>query len=250
MELRGQSGEIEAARLSAAWEELSTPELLRAILERFPARLAVGSAFGKDGVVLLDLLASQGARLPVLFLDTGYHFPETLAYRDRIATEIGVEVVNLRPNESVEQQDATHGPRLFGRDPDLCCRLRKVEPMREALRGFDAWLTGLRRDQHGGRQGTPIVEWQELGDGRGVFKVNPLAPWTRDQVESYLAEHALARNPLWDQGYASLGCAPCTRPVRPGGAEREGRWAGTVKRECGIHLPILGPMPPQSQAPA
>ncbi|MCI4346591.1 MAG: phosphoadenylyl-sulfate reductase [Thermoplasmata archaeon] len=225
-----------AAELSRAWEELDTREILRRAHSRFGPRLAVGSAFGKDGVVLLHLLRTQGYDFPVLFLDTGYHFPETLAYRDELARELSLSVVNLSPSESVDAQGARLGAELFARNPDLCCELRKVEPMRAALRGYSAWFTGLRRDQSPARAATPVVEWQELSsDGAGVFKVNPLARWSRGAVEEYLAGSGLPAHPLWGRGYPSVGCAPCTRAVAPGAPEREGRWAGTGKTECGIH---------------
>ncbi|MCI4342043.1 MAG: phosphoadenylyl-sulfate reductase [Thermoplasmata archaeon] len=232
-------GAAEARRLSARWESLGAAEILREASARFAGKVAVGSAFGKEGLVVLWLLREQQLRLPVLFLDTGYHFPETLAYRDRIREALDLQVVSLTPVESVDEQDRRLGAALYRRDPDRCCRLRKVHPLQEALAGYDAWITGLRRDQSSHRASTPVVEWQSLGLARGVFKVNPLASWSRAAVDEFHAERGLPAHPLWDRGYRSIGCAPCTVPIREGAGERTGRWPGTGKSECGIHDPGL-----------
>lgn len=227
----------EAEKFSAQLEGCSLPEILRWALERFPGRLAIGTSFGKDGLVVLDHLRALSPDLPVLFLETGYHFPETLAFRDRLQALWGLNIVNLYPAQTVAEQDREYGEKLYARDPDLCCANRKVAPLRKALLGYDAWMTGVRRDQHAGRAAVPLVEWQELDPGvRGTFKINPLAGWSRAQVEEYLQEHQLPLHPLWEQGYASIGCAPCTRKLRAGESERAGRWEGTGKIECGIHL--------------
>ncbi len=237
-------GAADARDLSIEWAALSLPELLAQAVDRFGDRLAVGSSFGKEGLVVLDHLRKIRAGIPVLFLETGYHFPETLAFRDRLVQEWGLNVQNLRAPQTVAEQDAEYGKDLFSRDPDTCCKNRKVAPLRRALVGYDAWLTGLRRDQHEGRKDVPLVEWQELEPGgTGVFKINPLVQWTRPEVERYLEEHHLPRHPLWDQGYGSIGCAPCTRKLRPGEHERAGRWSGFEKRECGIHLMGKPPAP-------
>lgn len=226
-----------AAAYARQLEGRPLEEILRWALSTFGDTLALGTSFGKDGLVVLDHLRTLRPSMPVLFLETGYHFPETLALRDRLVTDWHLNVVNLRAKQSVAEQDAEYGPELFRRDPDLCCANRKVAPLRAALLGYRAWLTGVRRDHHAGRAHVPVVEWQELDpDGRGVFKINPMAAWTREQVDAYLQAHALPRHPLWDQGFGSIGCAPCTRKLRAGEAEREGRWSGTGKKECGIHL--------------
>jgi phosphoadenosine phosphosulfate reductase len=230
-------GPQEASRLAAALEGVSLPEVLRWAVAHFGERLAIGTSFGKDGLVLLDHLRTMAPTVPVLFLETGYHFPETLALRDQLVSAWGIHVVNIRPPQTVEEQDREFGKDLFTRDPDLCCFRRKVDPLRRELLGYDAWLTGVRRDQHAGRAAVPLVEWQELDPGiRGIFKLNPLAAWSRGQVDAYLDDHHLPRHPLWEQGYASIGCAPCTRKLRLGESERAGRWSGTGKVECGIHL--------------
>jgi phosphoadenosine phosphosulfate reductase len=168
----------------------------------------------------------------VLFLDTGYHFAETLGTRDAVAATYPVNLLSITPVRTVAEQDAMHGPRLYERDPDLCCALRKVEPLERALRDYDAWFTGLRRDESPSRATTPVVAWDEA---RGKVKVNPIAGWTQDDVESYVATHGVLINPLLQDGYASVGCAPCTRRVAPGEGTRDGRWSGLTKVECGIH---------------
>lgn len=246
-------GRSEAAGFAHAWEGLPLEEVLSRAVARFRPRLAIGTSFGKDGLVLLDHLQRMGASLPVLFLETGYHFPETLAFRDALVARWGLQVVNIRAPQTVEEQDREFGERLYARDPDLCCARRKVEPLRKELLGYEAWITGVRRDQHAGRASVPLVEWQELDPGvRGVFKINPLASWSRERVEEYLVQRELPRHALWDQGYASIGCAPCTRKLRPGEGERAGRWSGTGKIECGIHLmgkPPAAAAPPAGSAP-
>ncbi|HEV2449300.1 MAG TPA: phosphoadenylyl-sulfate reductase [Thermoplasmata archaeon] len=224
-----------AAELARQWESLPTPELIRRCATVLPGPWAVGSAFGREGVVLLHLVREVGLDFPVLFLDTGYHFPETLAFRDAVASELGLSVHSLRPEETVAEQDVRLGAYLHDRDPDLCCRLRKVEPLARALAGFSGWFTGIRRDQSPGRSQAPVVEWQPVSADHGVFKVNPLARWTRREIEVYHAEHRLPSHPLWAAGFPSVGCAPCTRAIAPGAPERAGRWAGTGKSECGIH---------------
>lgn len=231
-------GPIErAAKWSRELEVVDPPEIVRWAVERFGDGLVIGSSFGRDGLVVIDLARRWRPDIPVLFLETGYHFPETLAFRDRLRERWGVNVVDVRPALPVAAQDATYGPDLYARDPDTCCTLRKVEPLQRALSGRSAWLTGVRRDQHAGRAATPVVEWQELvPGGRGLFKINPMAGWTRERIDAYSSAHHLPQHPLWTQGYPSVGCAPCTRRVGPGGAERDGRWAGTTKIECGIHL--------------
>ncbi len=167
-----------------------------------------------------------------MFLDTGYHFPETLDFRRSVAERLNANVIDIRPELSVEEQDAVYGSQLHDRDPDACCAMRKVEPLHRALAPYDAWISGVRRDEASTRAATPVVAW----DGaRGKVKINPIATWTQDQVDAYVLEHGLRYNPLREFGYASIGCAPCTRPVAPGEDPRSGRWAGFAKTECGLH---------------
>jgi phosphoadenosine phosphosulfate reductase len=169
----------------------------------------------------------------VVFLDTGYHFPETIGTRDAVAAVMDVNVITLTPRQSVAEQDAEYGPRLYERDPDLCCALRKVIPLNEGLVGYDAWATGLRRDESPSRAGTPVVGFDEQ---RGKVKISPIARWSQEDVEQYVAEYGVLTNPLLMDGYGSVGCAPCTRRLLAGEDGRAGRWAGLGKTECGIHV--------------
>lgn len=212
-------------------------------------RFAVTSSFGAESAVLLSLLAEVAPEVPVLFLDTGLHFPETLAYRDALVERLGSTVLSLRPDRSVEQQAVTHGDRLWERDPDRCCGLRKTTPLRTALRSFDGWATGVRRSQTPERSHTPVIEARPH-DGRWLVKVAPLAAWTDAQVAAHLADRGLPPHPLVADGYRSIGCQPCTRPAPGDGDGRAGRWAAfDGKTECGIHLPLDPPELRRSTTP-
>jgi phosphoadenosine phosphosulfate reductase len=197
-------------------------------------------AFGTDvivaasmqDVILPHLFAQVIPGVEVLFLDTGYHFRETLLTRDVAARALSISVVEGLPRQSVAEQDAEHGARLHERDPNLCCFLRKVEPLARSLDGRAAWATGVRRIEAPTRAAAPIVSWDDKHD---LVKINPLVAWTDDDVEAYQAAHDLPRNPLVAQGYPSIGCAPCTRRVASGEDPRAGRWSGNDKTECGIH---------------
>jgi phosphoadenosine phosphosulfate reductase len=183
---------------------------------------------------LLAHLASRAVPgVNVVFLDTGYHFAETIGTRDWITGVLPITLHNVTPARTVAEQDAEHGPALHERDPDLCCGLRKVQPLAAALAGYRAWGSGVRRDEAATRAGTKVVDWDAK---RGMVKVNPLAAWTQDDVDAYIAEHQVPVNPLQEIGYASIGCQPCTRPVAPGEDPRAGRWAGRNKVECGLHV--------------
>ncbi len=199
-------------------------------------RLAVASSFQASGLVILHLMGNIRPDVPVLFLDTGFHFSETLAFRDRLVKEWGLNVVDLRGEHgSVERQNELHGSGLYKVDPDRCCHINKVLPLQRALEGYDGWVSGLRRDQSPLRAGTPVVEAQMLPSGREVFKIHPLAGWTRAEVEEYIADNGVPTHPLFERGYASIGCWPCTRPVDAAEHDRAGRWDGFGKNECGIH---------------
>jgi phosphoadenosine phosphosulfate reductase len=169
----------------------------------------------------------------VLFLDTGYHFAETLGTRDAVAASYDVQVRTVLPLLSVSQQDAAHGAELWRRDPAACCAMRKVEPLARALGPYVAWASGIRRDEAATRRDAGVVEWDAK---RSMVKVNPIATWTQHQVDAYVAEHGVLVNPLAYDGYPSIGCAPCTRRVEPGQDPRAGRWAGQAKSECGLHV--------------
>lgn len=198
-------------------------------------RFAVTSSFGAESAVLLHLLVQSGRDVPVVFLDTGYHFGETIDYRRELARRWNLTILDVHPEYSPEQQDQIYGRNLFRQNPDACCRMRKTQPLRRALANADGWASGVRRAQTPERRTTPIVEARLL-DGRWVTKIAPLAAWTDDDVEAYQERHRLPRHPLTPHGYTSIGCAPCTFAVAPGDDPRAGRWAGLSKTECGIHL--------------
>ncbi|HSX53969.1 MAG TPA: phosphoadenylyl-sulfate reductase [Sphingomonas sp.] len=227
--------ERDALRLNNLFRGVSTTEMLRTVLaEQMAGDVAIVSSFGAESAVLLHLVASIDPSVPVIFLDTGKHFPETLAYRDQLAEKLGL--TNLRiiaPDaETVAKKDET-GLR-WSYDPDGCCEIRKVIPLEKAMAGFDASLTGRKAFQASTRNALPRFEV----DAAGKLKVNPLADWTKADLDAYFVEHDLPRHPLEAQGYLSIGCAPCTNKVKPGEDPRSGRWAGWDKTECGIHTPV------------
>ncbi|MFT5222691.1 MAG: phosphoadenosine phosphosulfate reductase, partial [Glaciecola sp.] len=198
-------------------------------------RFVLTSSFGSESAVLLHMVSIVAPEVPVLFLETGFHFDETLTFRKELARSLGLTVLDLRPDLSVEQQARQFGPELYRTDPDLCCQQRKTIPLRRALGSFDGWATGVRRGQTPERAATPIVEARRHNE-RYLVKVAPLAGWTDDDVNTYLQAHDLPRHPLVEQGFSSIGCAPCTSRVEPGQDPRGGRWAAQGKSECGIHL--------------
>lgn len=182
--------------------------------------------------VLVDLAARVRPGVPVLFLDTGYHFAETIGTRDAVAQVYDIQLINVTPAQTVVEQDAAHGKQLFARDPALCCRLRKVVPLADTLRGYSAWVTGLRRVEAPTRANAPLISFD---DQFKLVKVNPLAAWSDAEMADYIAEHNVLVNPLVDEGYPSIGCAPCTAKPAADGDPRSGRWAGRAKIECGLH---------------
>ena len=196
----------------------------------FGGRFCITSSMGD--AVLAHVAAQVAPGLDVVFLDTGYHFVETIGTRDAVAATLPVNVRTITPELSVAEQDAAYGKDLFARDPDLCCALRKVAPLQRSLDQYDAWATGLRRAETRDRVIAPVVGWDEK---KQKVKVSPLARWSDDDVERYIAENGVLVNPLQYDGYPSIGCFPCTRRVAPGEDSRAGRWAGTGKTECGIH---------------
>lgn len=197
----------------------------------FGERFAITSSMGD--AVLAHLAARVAPGIDVVFLDTGYHFAETIGTRDAVAATMDVNLLTITPRQSVAEQDAAHGPDLFRTDPDLCCKLRKVEPLADALASYDAWATGLRRAETRNRVIAPVIGWDAR---KGKVKVSPMARWSDEQVERYIADNNVIVNLLAYDGYPSIGCAPCTRRVAPGDDPRSGRWAGTGKTECGIHV--------------
>lgn len=199
--------------------------------EEFGDKFAVASSM--QDAVLPHLASRVMPGVDVLFLDTGYHFAETIATRDRVAQEYDITLRNLTPTQSVAEQDASHGKDLFSRDPDLCCTLRKTHPLDDALDGYEAWATGVRRSEAVTRRDTPVVSFDER---RERIKVAPIVAWSDTDVEEYIEAYGVISNPLLTQGYPSIGCATCTRGVAPGEDARAGRWAGQDKTECGINL--------------
>ena len=196
----------------------------------FGERFCVTSSMGD--AVLADLASKVSPGIEVVFLDTGYHFVETIGTRDAVEATMPVNLRTIAPAQSVAEQDATYGKDLYKTDPDLCCKLRKVQPLQEALSAYDAWATGLRRAETHNRVIAPVIGWDAK---KQKVKVSPIARWTDEQVERYIAENGVLVNPLVYDGYPSIGCWPCTRRVAPGEDPRSGRWAGTNKTECGIH---------------
>ncbi|WP_038042515.1 phosphoadenylyl-sulfate reductase [Thermus tengchongensis] len=192
-------------------------------------------SFQAEDVVVLHLLLEEKPEIPVLFLDTGYHFPEVYAYRDALKEKLGFQLVNLSPSLSREEQERLYG-KLYETDPTRCCQIRKVDPLFRALEDYDTWFTGLRREQSPTRAGLQPVEEARLPGGHRLRKVSPLYDWTLKEVFAYLAVAEIPHLPLYDEGYLSIGCAPCTqKPLNPEDP-RSGRWAGKGKLECGIHL--------------
>ena len=227
--------------VAAPPEGWSAEILLREMLRLFSGRIALVSSFGTESAVLLHMLACIDPATPIIFLDTGKLFPETLQYRDLLATRFGLSDLRIaRPDVGlIAHIDLAET--LWSNDPDLCCWLRKVEPLDEALTGFAAWITGRKRYHGGMRRDLPLVE--SGPDGR--TKINPLAEWSTKDIESYFTQHKLPRHPLTTHGYSSIGCITCTRATNPGEHPRDGRWTDIGKSECGIHLPrpISRPIP-------
>ncbi|MEP9383123.1 phosphoadenylyl-sulfate reductase [Nocardioides sp. KR10-350] len=239
-----------ARSFRGAHTEGRTPEELRELVSHWGAELELAPAetiiewaaatFGKrfcvtssmGDAVLAHLASKVVPGIDVVFLDTGYHFVETIGTRDAVAATMDVNLINITPVQSVAEQDATYGKDLYRTDPDLCCKLRKVQPLAEALEGYDAWATGLRRAETHNRVIAPVIGWDAK---KGKVKVSPIARWSDEQVERYIADNGVLVNPLVYDGYPSIGCAPCTRRVAAGEDPRSGRWAGTNKTECGIH---------------
>ncbi|MGI9084738.1 MAG: phosphoadenylyl-sulfate reductase [Aeromicrobium sp.] len=210
--------------------DASTDDVLAWVADEFGYRTAVACSMAD--AVLPDVVSQHIPWIDTLFLDTGYHFAETMGTRDAVESTMQLSIVDVTPKRTVAEQDAEFGKDLFSRDPGLCCEMRKVEPLAETLENYEAWVTGVRREDSWLRAETPLVEWD---DKNGMVKINPLAAWTFDELIDYAAEHDVVINPLMNDGYPSIGCAPCTRRVAPGEDPRAGRWAGLDKTECGLH---------------
>ena len=233
---RPRDGEAEAlgqaASLEALYGHLPAEKIVElSIREEFDGRIAAVSSFGADSAVLLDIIARVDRNLPIIFLDTGKHFEETLSYRDALAADFGLTDVRVRTPEATALERIDPDGRLHQSDTDACCNVRKVEPLARGVAPFRAWFTGRKRFQAATRNELPVFE----SVGRRI-RINPLARWTTSDQADYMRTHRLRENPLVAYGYLSIGCFPCTQSVKPGDEARSGRWAGQAKVECGIHL--------------
>ena len=215
------------------FEKRHPRETLRWALASFGKDVALASGFGPSGIVLMHLVSQLRPNTTVFYLQTDLLFPETEALLERLSERLGLQFTEVHSGLSLEEQAQNYAPELWRSNPDLCCYLRKVVPLRRFLANKRAWITGIRRDQSPTRNGVKVIDWDH---GNNLIKICPLAAWSRDRVWDYLREHELPYNPLHDQGYASIGCIPCTQPVSPGEHERAGRWPRTGKLECGIHI--------------
>lgn len=208
-------------------------EIIAWALQTYAPRLTLACSFGgPSGMALLDMIMRLDSSVPVFYLDTGLLFPETYALVEEASRRYGITPLAVRPSITVAQQAERHGDELWARDPDRCCELRKVTPQREALSAFDAWVTGLRRDQSPTRAATPVVRWDAKF---GLAKISPLVNWSERQVWQYLSANKVPYNALHAGGYPSIGCTHCTRPIVEGEDSRAGRWSGFAKTECGLH---------------
>ncbi len=232
-ETEGRSEEElqDLVRHAGAELELAPAEvIIEWAVATFGKRFCVTSSMGD--AVLADIAAKVAPGVDVVFLDTGYHFVETIGTRDAVEATMPVNLITITPKQTVAEQDATYGKDLFARDPDKCCALRKVAPLAESLAHYDAWATGLRRAETHNRVIAPVIGWDSK---KRKVKVSPLARWSDDDVDRYILDNGVLVNPLQYDGYPSIGCWPCTRRVAPGEDPRSGRWAGQAKTECGIH---------------
>jgi phosphoadenosine phosphosulfate reductase len=223
----------EIAAVSERLKGKQPEDVLRwAVAEFFP-RLTMATAFGAEGCCLIHMLAEIEPRVRIFNLETGYQFKETLELRERIKERYGIEVEYVRPESTVEEYEKEHGGPLYRSYADQCCHDRKLVPLRNAVVGYDAWLSAIRGDQTKDRGQARVVMWDAKF---GLVKINPLLSWTKKEVWGFIEKHKVPYNPLHDQNYPSIGCWPCTRPVAEGDDERAGRWYGTVKKECGLHI--------------
>ncbi len=227
----------EIQELNLRFNQEPTEAILQWAWKRFGTRAAIGTSFQGAGLVMIHLASQAGLQFPVFTIDTGLLFPETVALKQRLEEFFGFPIESLNPDLTVEEQADIHGPELWRTEPDLCCTVRKVLPLRDRLSTLDCWITGLRRQQSDTRANVGIVELYAFDEttGHDIVKLNPMANWKREAVWQYIREHRIPYNPLQDRGYRSIGCRPCTRQTAAGENERAGRWTGFNKVECGIH---------------
>ena len=224
--------DLDLPYLNQQFEQQSPAEILQWSWEVFGPNIAASSSFQTQSLPLLHLISQICPDMPIIFLDTGFHFPETLAFRDELQARFKLNIIVTRPVIEKSQLLLRYGEGLYRRDPDLCCYLNKVEPMQRVMAGLPAWVSGVRRDQTEYRTGLRTLEPQPSG----LLKIHPLLHWTGQEVSAYIDRYQLPSHPLMAKGYPSVGCAPCTRAVSSGELERAGRWAGLTKTECGLHL--------------
>ena len=225
----------ELKRLSDAVESQQPQDVLKDAIKRYAPKIVLACSFGAEDVVLVDMVHRIDPAVPLFYLDTDFLFPETYATRDRIIQQYGLkpaQVIQVKSLLTPEQQAAQHGAALWSTEPDRCCQLRKVEPLTRVLKGYDAWVTGIRRDQAPTRANAGLIEWDSKFQ---LVKVNPLARWTWSDVWTYIKVYEVPYNPLHDQNYPSIGCTHCTAAVAPGEDPRAGRWKTFTKTECGLH---------------
>jgi len=224
--------QIAGISLSAEAEAWSAEAVVRWACSTYPQNFAIASAFGAEGVALIDIAVRVLPTVPIFTLDTEFFFPETYELMARIERRYDLKIERIRPSLTPEQQDAEHGPTLWSRNPERCCQIRKVEPLQRKLTQLGAWMTAIRRDQTAARAQAKKIEWDQRF---GLVKINPLADWTTEMVWSHIRKHEVPYNPLHDRHYPSIGCTHCTRLVAPGEEPRSGRWPGLHRTECGLH---------------
>lgn len=232
------SQRLSAEELALANQRLegkSPQEVLRWAIDKFYPRLTMATAFGAEGCCIIHMIAEIQPKVRIFNLETGYQFPETLELRERIKERYGIEVEYARAETTVEEYEAKHNGPLYVLQPNQCCHDRKSVPLRKAIVGYDAWISGIRRDQTVERGTASLVQWDAKFE---LVKINPLLSWTKNDVWAFIVKHDVPYNPLHDRGYPSIGCWPCTRAISEGEDERAGRWSGSAKKECGLHIPV------------
>jgi phosphoadenosine phosphosulfate reductase len=235
----------EIERLQANVEAWGPDRVLAWAFDTFGGTVAIASAFGAEGMALIDMASRVRQNFRVFTLDTEFLFPETYNLMDQVEQRYDIRIERVYALASAEEQERVYGPALWQRDPDQCCNLRKVEPLRRKLGELCAWITSIRRDQTADRAGAGKVEWDATF---GLVKLNPLADWNSKQVWQYIREHEVPYNVLHERNYPSIGCTHCTRAVRPGEGSRAGRWSGSSKTECGLHIIQPPASPPEADA--
>lgn len=223
---------LDIAALNAQFEHASTEEILHWAWETFRPDIAVSSSFQTQSVPLLHIISRVCPEMPVIFIDTGFHFPETLAFRDKLQAQFNLNILTVRPTMTQSELLQQYGEALYRHDPDLCCYINKVQPMQWITARMKALVAGVRRDQTANRQTMRVLQQPS----KGPLRIHPMLNWTKDDVQAYRHAHNLPVHPLYHRGYVSVGCAPCTRSVFLGEDERAGRWADSDKKECGLHL--------------